>query len=159
MENQGTYQNFVFYGSMRESVDALPEELGNKLLRAIMNYGTDGEIDRSDVIIYAILCSIIPNINKAKERYSASVMNGDKGGRPTLVSREQVKQLLDAGNSVAEVAQQLNCSTSTVYDTEGYVMAKFLKEDGGVVYKVIITCETKEEADRLVAQFKNAVIM
>lgn len=110
------YQNFVFYGSMRESIDALPEELGNKLLRAIMNYGTDGEIDRSDAIIYSLMCSIMPNINKAKERYTAAVENGKKGGRPQKVNREQVKQLLNEGKTVTEIAKECGCSTSTIYE-------------------------------------------
>ncbi len=63
------YKNFMFFGSMRESVEVLPEEQGNKLLRAIMIYGTEGIIVEEDPAILAILYSMIPNIDRTHKRY------------------------------------------------------------------------------------------
>ncbi len=63
------YKNFLFFGSIRESVETLSEEEGNKLLRAVMIYGTEGILEAEDPLIKAILMSIKPNIDKAHANY------------------------------------------------------------------------------------------
>ena len=67
------YDSFMFFGSMRESVEALSEEDGNRLLRAIMIYGTEGEVKTDDPMIKAILFSIIPNIDNAHVRHQQNL--------------------------------------------------------------------------------------
>ena len=75
------YDSFMFFGSMRESVEALSEEDGNKLLRAIMIYGTEGEVKTDDPMIKAILFSIIPNIDNAHVRHQQSLERREKKRR------------------------------------------------------------------------------
>ncbi len=67
------YDSFMFFGSIRESVEALGEEDGNKLLRAVMIYGTEGEVKTDDPMIKAILFSIIPNIDNAHVRHQQNL--------------------------------------------------------------------------------------
>lgn len=72
------YTSFMFFGSIRESVEALSEEDGNKLLRAVMLYGTEGILENDNPLIYAILLSIKPNIDKASARYKEKIENSKK---------------------------------------------------------------------------------
>jgi hypothetical protein len=69
VNSMSDYQNFLFYGSIRESVEELPEDLGNKLLRAVMIYGTEGVIHEDDPTIKAVLRSIAPNIERCHKRW------------------------------------------------------------------------------------------
>lgn len=66
------YRTFIFYGSIRASVEALDEESGNKLLRAVMIYGTEGVVPETDSVTLAILLSIIPNIDYCNKRWNKS---------------------------------------------------------------------------------------
>lgn len=110
------YERFNFMGSWRDTIDALPTELGNKVLRAIMNYGTAYEAptinpnDQDSVIVYAIMQSIIPILEKAKTNYE----NASQGGRPMTATQEDFNRLFDERKSNKEIAEFLSCSTKTV---------------------------------------------
>lgn len=109
------YDNFVFYGAIREAVDSLPEDVGNRLLRAVMNYGTAGEMpDPRDAVVYAVMSGYMPNIQNAKNRYSASKANGSTGGRPKTYSDADIAECLSRGISIKEIAERFGCSTKTV---------------------------------------------
>lgn len=111
-----SYERFNFMGSWRDTIDALPMELGNKVLRAIMNYGTAYEApvinpnDQDSVIVYAIMQSIIPILEKAKTNYE----NASHGGRPMTATQEDFDKLFDERKSNKEIATILDCSTKTV---------------------------------------------
>lgn len=109
------YDNFVFYGVIRDAVDSLPEDVGNRLLRAVMNYGTTGELpDPKDAIVYAVMSGYMPNIKNAKTRYSNSKTNGGTGGRPNEYSEEDIIKYLRKGMGIKEIAEKFGCSTKTI---------------------------------------------
>lgn len=115
MDNERT--SMVFYTSFLDALRNLPtRELQAEAALAIVELGIDGIYEHKNPYIKLMLDMALPNISKAKDRYTAAVENGKKGGRPQKVDRERVKQLLDEGNTVAEVAKELGCSTSTIYD-------------------------------------------
>ena len=110
------YERFIFYGSFRKTIEVLEEELGNKVLRAIMNYGTTYELpkinpdDADSTIVFAIMQSIIPVIEKQKTNYESF----SKGGRPVSYTQADFDVLFDEGLTNKEVEEQIGCSASTV---------------------------------------------
>ena len=69
---------FVFFPSFKESVESLPEDRGNKLLRAIMIYGIDGIIVDDDPFIKSLILAIKPNIDHSHKRFKKSQENKKK---------------------------------------------------------------------------------
>jgi hypothetical protein len=109
-------ENFVFYGSFKKTIDVLPEQLGNKVLRAIINYGTAYELpkikqdDADSAIVYAIMQTIIPNIEAQKQKYE----NGSNGGRPIRYPQEDFDILFNSGFTNSQIIERLGCSEKTV---------------------------------------------
>jgi hypothetical protein len=60
---------FVFFPSFKESIESLPEEQGNKLLRALMKYGIDGIIVDDDPFIRALVVAMKPNIDNSHKQF------------------------------------------------------------------------------------------
>ena len=88
------YDNFVFYGSWRESLEGFREEFGDdyakEALWNLMLAATAGDIETErKSIIGFISGAVMPNVNKAKDRYAAAIENGKKGGRPKVDLNEQ----------------------------------------------------------------------
>ena len=88
------YDNFVFYGSWRESLEGFREEFGDdyakEALWNLMLVATAGDIETErKSIIGFINGAVMPNVNKAKDRYAAAIENGKKGGRPKVNLNEQ----------------------------------------------------------------------
>lgn len=63
------YDNFIFYGSIRKSMEALPENYRDRYLKAVIIFGTEGIVLDEDPIILALLQSLAPNIERAKGQY------------------------------------------------------------------------------------------
>lgn len=88
------FDNFVFYGSWRETLEGFREEFGqdyaNEVLWNMMLLATAGDIETEKKSIIGFLQgAVMPNINKAKDRYAAAVENGKKGGRPLVELNEE----------------------------------------------------------------------
>ena len=83
------YNSFLFFGSIRESVDALSIEDGNKLLRAVMIYGTEGIVETDDPMIKAILFSIVPNIDNAHVRHQQALERIERSRREKEYERRR----------------------------------------------------------------------
>ena len=88
------YDNFVFYGSWRETLEGFREEFGDdyakEALWNLMLMATAGDIETNrKSIIGFINGAVMPNVNKAKDRYAAAIENGKKGGRPKIKLNEQ----------------------------------------------------------------------
>ena len=88
------FDNFVFYGSWRETLEGMAEDFGEdyakEALWNIMTAATAGDITtEKKFIISFINGAVMPNINKAKDRYAAAVENGKKGGRTPIKLDEQ----------------------------------------------------------------------
>lgn len=88
------YDNFVFYGDIRNSIEELPtEEDKAAVALAIIRYGTNGEITDNNIYCRLILPLVSCGIDKAKERYAESITNGKKGGRQKQFSDEKIIEL------------------------------------------------------------------
>ena len=88
------FDNFVFYGSWRETLEGMAEDFGEdyakEALWNIMTAATAGDITTEKKFIISFISgAVMPNINKAKDRYAAAVENGKKGGRTPIKLDEQ----------------------------------------------------------------------
>lgn len=109
------YDNFVFYGDIRNSIEELPtEEDKAAVALAIIRYGTNGEITDNNIYCRLILPLVSCGIDKAKERYAESVTNGTKGGRQKQFSDEKIIELKLQGMTNKQVAEIMGCSEKTV---------------------------------------------
>lgn len=87
-------ESFVFYESAYKQMAILEKRLGAEeaytFTKAVIEYGLYGVIpeEESSVWLYGFE-QTITSISKAKDRYSAAVENGKKGGRPTIELKEQ----------------------------------------------------------------------
>ena len=116
---KSSYDNFVFYGSWRETLEGFAEDFGeeyaHEALWNLMLCATAGDIKTNKKsIIKWINGSCVNNINSAKDRYAKAVENGKKGGRPTEVNSEQITELKAEGLTNTQIANELGCSTKTV---------------------------------------------
>lgn len=117
MKKEIKNNSFVFYATSLEAVEKISEaypEMGNELLKAIVEYGIYGEYDKTNPIIEAMMVNISFGIDKAKDRYTKAVENGKQGGRPKMIDNEKVRELKEAGLTNREVAERLGCSVSSV---------------------------------------------
>lgn len=113
------YDNFVFYGSWRETLEGFAEDFGeeyaHEALWNLMLCATAGDIKTNKKsIIKWINSSCVNNINSAKDRYTKAVENGKKGGRPTEINSEQITELKAEGLTNTQIANELGFSTKTV---------------------------------------------
>lgn len=75
--------SFVFFRSFYESIKNVPEENQLEIYKALCEYSLNNVIpDNLSPISKALFILMKPNIDSSKKRYSASVENGKKGGRP-----------------------------------------------------------------------------
>lgn len=87
-------ESFVFYESAYKQMAILEKRLGAEeaydFTKAVIEYGLYGAIpeEESNVWLYGFE-QTITSISKAKDRYSATVENGKKGGRPSVELNEQ----------------------------------------------------------------------
>lgn len=88
------FDNFVFYGSWRETLEGFKEDFGEEYAREalwnLMLLATAGDVETNKKSILGFLNgSVMPNVNAAKNRYNAAVENGKKGGRPPVELDEE----------------------------------------------------------------------
>lgn len=105
---------FVCYPTFLDAVEKMPQELQGQAALAILKLGIDGEKDDTNPYIDMMLTLIAPNIIAAKDRYTASVENGKKGGRPQTIDQNKVAQLREQGNTQKQIAKELECSDRQV---------------------------------------------
>ena len=90
-------ESFVLYESVYKQFEILKKRnpaVATNFIEAIMEYGLYGVVpdEESDVWLYGFEQSIT-SIQRAKDRYIASVENGRKGGRPSKnLNKEEVLQ-------------------------------------------------------------------
>ena len=112
-------ENFVFYGSWKESLDGLEGLCGKDVVKEvawqIINLGTTQEMDTDDQNIINIVNGMCRDlIASAKKRHTASLTNGQQGGRPPTYDQEAIRQMRKNGASVQIIADTLGCSKRTV---------------------------------------------
>lgn len=113
------YDNFVFYGSWRETLEGFADELGQeyaeKALWNLMTCATAGDVSTTSPIILGFINGCcLPNISAAKDRYAVAKENGKKDGRPKTIDDDKIIALKEAGMTNKEVAEAMGCSVSTV---------------------------------------------
>lgn len=79
--------NFIFYRSFFEGVNAMPEESQLRLYKAIMEFALDGVELELEGIEKGIFALIRPQLEANNKRYT----NGQKGGRPASNNESNTK--------------------------------------------------------------------
>lgn len=89
MKKEIKNNSFVFYATSLEAVEKISEaypEMGNELLKAIVEYGIYGEYDKTNPIIEAMMVNISFGIDKAKDRYNGSTLVNTFKHNDSLIS-------------------------------------------------------------------------
>lgn len=75
--------SFVIFKNWADAINALPDEFQLETYKALVKFGTTGEIPEGlSQVANAMLVSFSVGMEKNITRYTASVENGKKGGRP-----------------------------------------------------------------------------
>ncbi len=113
-------ENFIFYKNWFDSIQSLNNrELENEVLRAIVEYGVNGELsDTSNGVVNMTFGLIKPQIDNAKNNYLMKVEGGKNAGRKRTYSDEEVQHMIDAGMRADEIASSLGVSRDTIYKTK-----------------------------------------
>ncbi len=106
--------SFVCYPTFLDAVEKMPKELQGEAALAILKLGINGEWTDSNPYIDMMLTLIAPNIKAAKGRYTAAVENGKKGGRPSKVDKDKVKQLFLEGKTNTDIAAECGCTADYI---------------------------------------------
>ena len=112
-------ESFVFYESVAKQGDRLADKLGKEVAfdfyKAVIDFGLYGVLpdEDSNVWLYGFE-QTITSISAAKDRYTAAVENGKKGGRPKTVDEDKVLELKQEGMTNKQVAEALGCSVSAI---------------------------------------------
>ena len=97
VKNQNTkyesadYENFVFYGGWRDYLEGLYKDVGPEMayetLWNLMLVGTGSNPETEKRMILGFVNGVCkPAIDAAKDRYERAQLNGQKGGRPKVLS-------------------------------------------------------------------------
>lgn len=114
------YDSFVFYSSWMDYFKGVEEEFGPDYAREAMwcaiNYITTGEmLTTKKSIIGFIEGVVMPMVTAAKKRYTRSVENGSKGGRPSIeLDMEHVFCLKEELKTWKAVAAHLGIDEDTL---------------------------------------------
>ena len=112
-------ESFVFYESVAKQGDRLADKLGKEVAfdfyKAVIDFGLYGVLpdEDSNVWLYGFE-QTITSISAAKDRYSAAIENGKKGGRPKKIDADKVLELKQEGMTNKQVAERLGCSVSSI---------------------------------------------
>lgn len=112
-------ESFVLYESVYKQTQILEKRLGAEVamnfLNAVMEYGLYGVLpeEDSEVWLYGFE-QTITSIGRAKDRYTAAVENGKKGGRKKTIDEKKVIELKEKGLTNTKIAEMLGCSVSSV---------------------------------------------
>lgn len=112
-------ESFVMYESVYKQAALLERRLGKEaaydFLKAVSEFGLYGVLPDEDAAVWLYgFEQTITSISRAKDRYTAAVENGKKGGRKPTIDRAKALALKEQGLTNKQVAEQLNCSVSTI---------------------------------------------
>lgn len=132
-------KGFSFYENMWTAVANFPEDQQKEAIWAICKYGITGElVDATKYPIGAMAAGMVkPSIDASVERYNSSSVNGTKGGRPSKVTDEEIKEYLSRNPNAtsSQVAEEFGISASSVQKKDVWKNRKLIndKENAGVV--------------------------
>lgn len=129
-------ESFVMYESVYKQAAILEKRLGKEIaydfLKAVIEFGLYGVLpDEDDLVWLYGFEQTITSISKAKDRYTAAVENGKKGGRKPTIDKEKVLALKAQGLTNKQVAEEVGCSVSSVekINAENRKNQKYLNEN------------------------------
>ena len=73
----------------KSMLDALPDDVVGKGIKAALNYFSTGEVGQLGQLEMVVFASIKADIDEANADYLRDVENGKKGGRPKLTDEEK----------------------------------------------------------------------
>lgn len=113
-------KSFVMYESAFKQAEILEERLGKEkayeFLKALNEFGLYGVLpdESSEVWLYGFE-QTITSVSRAKDRHSAAIENGKKGGRTKIeLSKEEVMAAKDELKTWKAVAQHFGVSEQTL---------------------------------------------
>lgn len=112
-------ESFVLYESVYKQMHLLEKRLGKEkaydFIKSIAEFGLYGEIpeEEAEVWLYGFE-QAITSISAAKDRYSAQIENGKKGGRKPSIDKEKVLELKQQGLTNTKIQGEMGCSVSSV---------------------------------------------
>ena len=129
VKNQNTnYSNFVFYGSWRDTLEGFKEDFGEEYAREalwnLMLMATAGDIetDKKSIIGF-VRGACMPNVEAAQDRYERAQLNGQKGGRPKVLSgvyEQAIAAWRREGYTAVQIGRILSVNEKTVHRTNGW---------------------------------------
>lgn len=126
------FNNFIFYGSWRETLEGFREDFGEDYAREalwnLMLMATAGDIetDKKSIIGF-VQGACMPNVEAAQDRYERAQKGGQNGGRPKLLSvldEQTIATLRKEGRTAIQIGEILGVSEKTVRRTEGWKQYK-----------------------------------
>ena len=106
--------SFIIFKNWTDAIEALPEEYQLETYKALVKYGTTGEIP-SDLspIANAMLISFSVGMESTIAKYNASVNNGKLGGRPKKTeTQENPEKPNETQENQSEPTQNLNVNVN-----------------------------------------------
>lgn len=122
------FENFVFFGSWRDTLMGFKEEFGEQYayeaLWNLMLAGTGGDVETTKASILGFISgSCMPNIIASKERYERANKGGKKGGRPKLLletDQKEIARLRMEGQTREQIAEAFEVSIDTIKRSDGW---------------------------------------
>ena len=145
--------SFVIFKNWADAINTLPEEYQLETYKAVVAYGTSGEIPQDiSPIAKAMLISFSKGMENSLAKYVASVENGKKGGRPKREQPDQENENpekpSETQNSPTEPTSNLNV-TDTVTENVN-VFSQLIKNAPARVSE-----KTREQREPYVNKFEN----
>ena len=123
-------KGFAFYENFWTSIENLPVEQQKEICFSIAKYGITNEmVDALEYPMgFAMTQAFKPSIDNSVERFNDNSINGSKGGRPSKVSGEALKEFLreHPKATAKEVAEEFGVSESAIQKREEWKNRKLL---------------------------------
>ena len=112
-ENKG----FTVYQNYWKAIEFLPEDIQKEVCLALVKYGITQEMPDpvESPIAFSLIQSWKISLDNSIERMNKAEINGSKGGRPSNIDSEKLKELIAAGKKANEIAKELGVSPETIY--------------------------------------------
>lgn len=126
----GRNKGFAFYENFWTSIENLPVEQQKEICFSIAKYGITGEmVDALECPMgFAMTQAFKLAIDNSVERFNENSLNGSKGGRPSKMSGNELKEFLREHPNVKakEVAEKFGVSESAIQKREEWKNRKLL---------------------------------
>lgn len=105
------YNSFTFFGTMRDSLEKLPEPERSAVAWMIIEYGTTGKITKGSVVGEALLVAFIPVIENSHRRHEEWVKK-----KQSWILKQEKKRNMDSENKENEPQRVARSRPAPGYD-------------------------------------------